>query len=388
MSVLDWLQRQLGYDDQSSATIAPQLGGYTKPVSPDPSRVADAYAGARTTALDHLQNVLGDMPGRFGGTSYDPNRSLEQNALDPAALQQATTVATQVGPAAIRAYHGSPHSFDRFDMSKIGTGEGAQMYSHGLYFGGAEPVAETYIGPNAGWKYGNAKAETIYDRVNNPKLERGLDSEGWGKLNAQRGFWEKVALGRAPRSIIDDARLNPDQFGAHELDYIKSLDPARFQRTGGNMYEVDLHTDPARLLDWDKTLSGQSPGVQEVLADRFGIRPHTGGDMEFHKYPAGMYAGPDPTGASIYQRLIQDTSPTGLARLNAPPLVSQQLREAGIPGAKYLDQGSRGAGEGTSNYVMYDDKLIEILRKYGIVPPVAAAGTGGLAGLGGVAPDT
>jgi GNAT superfamily N-acetyltransferase len=31
----------------------------------------------------------------------------------------------------IRAYHGSPHDFERFDSSKIGTGEGAQAYGHG-----------------------------------------------------------------------------------------------------------------------------------------------------------------------------------------------------------------------------------------------------------------
>jgi hypothetical protein len=34
----------------------------------------------------------------------------------------------------IRAYHSSPHDFDKFDLAKIGTGEGAQMYGHGLYF--------------------------------------------------------------------------------------------------------------------------------------------------------------------------------------------------------------------------------------------------------------
>jgi len=30
-------------------------------------------------------------------------------------------------------YHGSPHKFDKFDSSKIGTGEGAQAYGNGLY---------------------------------------------------------------------------------------------------------------------------------------------------------------------------------------------------------------------------------------------------------------
>src|SRR5690606_10961249 len=40
--------------------------------------------------------------------------------------------------------HGSPHVFDRFDLSKIGTGEGAQVYGWGLYFAEAPSVAEAY----------------------------------------------------------------------------------------------------------------------------------------------------------------------------------------------------------------------------------------------------
>ena len=44
----------------------------------------------------------------------------------------------------ITAYHGSPHDFDQFDSSKIGTGEGAQAYGHGLYFAESEPVAKGY----------------------------------------------------------------------------------------------------------------------------------------------------------------------------------------------------------------------------------------------------
>jgi hypothetical protein len=44
----------------------------------------------------------------------------------------------------IKAYHGSPHDFERFDLSKIGTGEGAQAYGHGLYFAESEGVAKAY----------------------------------------------------------------------------------------------------------------------------------------------------------------------------------------------------------------------------------------------------
>ena len=39
------------------------------------------------------------------------------------------------------AYHGSPHSFDKFDMAHMGNGEGAQAYGSGLYFASNENVA-------------------------------------------------------------------------------------------------------------------------------------------------------------------------------------------------------------------------------------------------------
>ena len=42
------------------------------------------------------------------------------------------------------AYHGTPHEVDRFSSDKIGTGEGAQVYGHGLYFAENPKVAEEY----------------------------------------------------------------------------------------------------------------------------------------------------------------------------------------------------------------------------------------------------
>jgi hypothetical protein len=41
-------------------------------------------------------------------------------------------------------YHGTPHIFDKFDLSKIGTGEGAQAYGWGLYMAGSKAVAKYY----------------------------------------------------------------------------------------------------------------------------------------------------------------------------------------------------------------------------------------------------
>ncbi|MFA5489464.1 MAG: hypothetical protein WC284_09625 [Candidimonas sp.] len=41
-------------------------------------------------------------------------------------------------------FHGSPHRFDKFSTSKIGTGEGAQAYGWGLYFSGKKEIADWY----------------------------------------------------------------------------------------------------------------------------------------------------------------------------------------------------------------------------------------------------
>lgn len=47
----------------------------------------------------------------------------------------------------IKAYHGSPYDFDKFDASKIGTGEGRASHGHGFYMTKATDLAEYYRPP-------------------------------------------------------------------------------------------------------------------------------------------------------------------------------------------------------------------------------------------------
>ena len=42
---------------------------------------------------------------------------------------------------------------------------------------------------------------------------------------------------------------------------------------------------------------------------------------------------------------------------------SDYLRSKGIPGIKYLDQGSRQGGKGTSNFVLFADDIAKILER-------------------------
>ena len=50
----------------------------------------------------------------------------------------------KAGKIIIEAYHGTPHKVDKFSTEKIGTGEGAQAYGHGLYFADRKGVAQSY----------------------------------------------------------------------------------------------------------------------------------------------------------------------------------------------------------------------------------------------------
>jgi hypothetical protein len=44
-------------------------------------------------------------------------------------------------------------------------------------------------------------------------------------------------------------------------------------------------------------------------------------------------------------------------------VASKTLNKLGIPGIKYLDQGSRTAGKGTSNYVVFDPKILKETKR-------------------------
>jgi hypothetical protein len=50
------------------------------------------------------------------------------------------------------------------------------------------------------------------------------------------------------------------------------------------------------------------------------------------------------------------------------------MRDVGVKGIKFLDQGSRDVGQGSSNYVIFDENLISIVRKYGIATAAAMLG--------------
>ena len=237
----------------------------------------------------------------------------------------------------IRAYHGSPHDFDKFDISKIGTGEGAQAYGHGLYFAGNEAVAQSY-------KQALQQVDTApFDAV-------GIAPKDW---NAARMFAQTMDASAPEAAARDFAQWT----GRYEVtpDLVEAF---RASKKPGHMYEVNINANPEDFLDWDKPLREQPPIGRDAIN-------RVGRDVK----PYGLDKIPDDMRMVEARRLLND--PEAVAR----------LREAGVPGIKYLDQGSRAAGDGSRNYVVFDDKLISLIRKYGFAG--AGIGAGTLIMLGG-----
>lgn len=160
----------------------------------------------------------------------------------------------------------------------------------------------------------------------------------------------------------------------------------------GRMYEVNIKADPNDFLDWDKPLSQQSEKaraalnsqqITDALKESYRIIPDQWEQSYIVKTPGGSVGGMTRAEAektlmemrdqaSLERSFVDDMAIPMLSKYTGgPDKMAAALREAGIPGIKYLDQGSRGAGEGSSNYVVFDEDLIEILKKYSN-PPTAS----------------
>jgi len=341
----------------------------------------------------------------------------------------------------IRAYHGSPHSFDQFSLDKIGTGEGAQAYGHGLYFAESEDVARSYrdaLQQPALSLGGDVVAD-------NPRLARMAKAypSADGALQGARD-----QLARAENTLAastdDLERMIAEADISEARATIADLEPYAgqwFDKTPtGSMYEVGINADPAAFMDWDAPIYRQPEPVRNVLREygydapaapapigdpalrrivdealRRGESPHDVGlmvDNEYDLYQQAQrlaqargFGEVDGYGDFVEQEAADYLSALrtresqnagwayNMAARDVPravpggpamptqraPEISERLREAGVPGIRYLDGGSRTAGEGSSNYVLFNDELVKILRKYGI----SGLGLSGGAAMGG-----
>jgi hypothetical protein len=281
----------------------------TRQVASDPvSRYVDPYSGQMTAeGRERLDNpALGFDTGGIGGI--------------------------------MKGFHGSPHAFDRFDNAAIGSGEGAQAYGYGHYIADNEGVAQSY-------KTAGPAAYTQIDAIN----------KQLSQLAKQLG---KFSPGEKGKYKQPEGNVLKAQY-----------DALMEQRSNlGHMYEVNVNAEPEHFLDWDKPLSEQHPDVQKALTpEALGLKPKGPvGEKGYHGWTTedGRLIGtartgglpespfdPKESGQSIYKMLHSD-----------PTKAAVMLNEAGIPGIRYLDQGSRRPVEEYQAELSRTQKYIASLR--------------------------
>ncbi len=266
------------------------------------------------------------------------------------------------------AFHGSPHRFDKFDINKIGTGEGAQVYGHGLYFAESPGVAKSYKSAGLGNLANKFDVDGEVVEATGATIER-LKAASRGNLDryiADSETFSRSYLERAAKATSPSERnelLGLAQQFADDVQQARALKGKKVSPFKGAFYEVDIPDEKiAQMLDWDKPLSEQPESVRSTLADllnKHGIVEDGGELVDVYGRRYG------DNGQGLYNAISQfdaGDAYTGVGRGSNDEAASAALREAGIPGIKYLDQASRGQGKGTRNLVLFSDEDIKILK--------------------------
>lgn len=244
------------------------------------------------------------------------------------------------------AWHGSPHDFDRFSLDKIGTGEGAQAYGHGLYFAGNKEVAEFYKGalqksslvvggveiPNisGGHVDIDALAAEIVKQAGAPEQQAhhlaNIISRATNKQAALNALFAKTESFRKDGEEAAAEATRQLQIYLHRL----KLD----EKGTGRLYKVELAPQESDYLLWDKPFSEQSEKVKaaiQKLDEEYGFVSYE--DINS-----------DSDGQRLYRYLENIISFEGLAgdRPGGPSqAASEILHSLGVRGVKYLDGSNR-----------------------------------------------
>ena len=254
------------------------------------------------------QQIIGNMNDRARVLNQLTSAAAqERDIYGPKSQQLANMIADAYNPMGMMVYHGSPAKFSRFDPTKIGSGEGAQAYGYGHYVAQNPAVARGYQESLSGGAMKMLRstfsddpelwvAGQIYSKISKPDIKEGLQLLGY-------------------KGNTDELIKSAENRMKNELH-------------AGSFYEIDLPDEQiAKMLDWDKPLKNQPEALKAI---RNQIQ-----DAEIERsFDANVKSG--ISGANAMQNYVWGKTPADR---------SEALRNAGIPGIRYLDQSSRGVNQ-------------------------------------------
>ena len=305
----------------------------------------------------------------------------------------------------IKTYHGSQASFDKFDHSFMGSGEGAQAYGWGTYVSEVEGIAKAYAKANA---KKNAPSGLMYDTVAQDLVDTksGLDlledelkdAKSYVDLYQSRLDEAKEELSKAKESGtglgIDMYESDIEYYSKQVERYKQSLKTkesdikdvktkvAALQKKldsmekPRNLYSVDIPDDTGRnYIGWDEPLGAAKIMRLPKVFKADGWKYKKVGMYDTYKIDGSeheVWLEPSlTTGKELYRDLTN--------ALGSDKAASEFLSKAGFVGVKVIAQRNTGGNkEGKMNYVIFDENNAQItshtkfsLKKDGLTPEIA-----------------
>lgn len=251
-------------------------------------------------------------------------------------------------------YHGSGASFDRFDHSFMGTGEGAQAYGWGTYVTEVEGIGKSYAEKAAD----PAKKDYLYEELT--KLKNIIRHEPNLYIDNRSTISD---LKKQIKELEEIQRNDPDfdfeiprlKEYEKEWEHIEDLISKVSTRV---LYTVEIPDDTGEnYLDWDKPITKkQIKRIQDYLSENYrknkldnfnaSIAPSTAVNAEeIDKWSM--------RGKNIYKTLEN--------LLGGDREASEALLQCGFTGIKYPAQATTGGrSDGARNYVIFNENDLQI----------------------------
>lgn len=273
------------------------------------------------------------------------------------------------------AWHGSPHTFEKFDLGAIGTGEGAQVHGWGLYFAQDRNVAKGYkerlslskiiITPSGEYQYRNGR---VFNRnsdsgLPDPATEYALSTYATFTKRGNPPSKEKVI-----KELNDQLKLQQSRSGLRlaqeKAEYLKDAielterdyDQWKMESGEGSLFQVEI-PDNDVLLDEQKTFEEQPEKVQEVIRRIVKDIKDKGLDEVDSRLEDFVAYYDVYTGRQIYKMLVHLENDINQEE-NPQRAASELLNQYGVEGITY-----EGGRDGRC-FVVFDDQAVNIIDTY------------------------
>lgn len=248
----------------------------------------------------------------------------------------------------IRTYHGTGASFDKFDFSHMGEGEGSQAFGWGGYVTNSKDIAEDYT-RRAKIRKDNGGFEFVTDMsANNKDMVRQYI---YKHKDVNKG------LDAMRKDLSSALEMFPDDDDLKELSNIlaKKNEEIAVPDNIAYLYDVDIPDDNGDYLDWDAPLTDKQKNT--IIKELRRLK------IDFDDFKKRGFSFDGSFGGNAYDFLMYALRRTKKWKdVDASRAVSKFLSSIGFTGIKYK-AGTifGGAKEGDYNYVIFDEDNANIV---------------------------